>query len=177
MDEEKLRQIVREEFQRMSEQTNAQNQFAVANTSFHAHNGIDSQKVKFTNLLDAPISYYQSAGMAAVVNSTESALIFSPTFTGVSANTNGVTNVDVFTNNAPLDFTITGIFLTSLDVTAGDITVLNAGNTVATIAKGTTAGALVGATTLANASVAQGASFQVDSSSTGNATVFIIFTV
>lgn len=91
------------------------------------------------------------------------------------ANTNGTTNVNVFT--APVDLTITGVFLGALDTTAGNITVLNGSDTVVTIAKGTTAGAMVHGTTLANASVSAGTVVQVDSSSAGNARVYITYLV
>jgi hypothetical protein len=96
----------------------------------------------------------------------------------VVANTNGTTNVSVF-GAAGLDqaITITGVFLISLDTTAGNITVENGSDTVVTIAKGTAAGVLVGGVTLANAAVAAGTDLQVDSSSAGNARVYITYTI
>lgn len=94
----------------------------------------------------------------------------------VATDTNGTTNVDVFDSaGAPFPLTITAVYLISKDTTAGNITVLQGANTVCTIAKGTTAGAMVGATSLANTVYAMGDVFQVDSSSTGNATVIINF--
>lgn len=97
----------------------------------------------------------------------------------VAADTNGTTAVPVFpTGGAPCALTITGVYLVSQDTTAGNITVENPASTVVcTIAKGATAGALVGATTLSNTTVAEGAVVVVDSSSAGNARVFITFTV
>lgn len=96
----------------------------------------------------------------------------------VAANTNGTTAVSVFgASGLSTAITITGVFLISLDTTAGNITVENPASTVVcTIAKGASAGALVGATSLANTSVAAGTNLVVDSSSAGNATVFIAFT-
>lgn len=97
----------------------------------------------------------------------------------VAADTNGTTAVPVFpTGGAPCALTITGVYLVSQDTTAGNITVENPASTVVcTIAKGATSGALVGATTLSNTTVAEGAVVVVDSSSAGNARVFITFTV
>lgn len=96
----------------------------------------------------------------------------------VATNTNGTTAVSVFgASGLPTAITITGVFLISLDTTAGNITVENPASTVVcTIAKGTASGALVGATSLANTSVAAGTNLIVDSSSAGNAEVFIAFT-
>ena len=72
-------------------------------------------------------------------------------FFTVAADTNGTTAVSVFgASGLGVDVTITGVFLVSQDTTAGNITVENPASTVVcTIAKGTTAGALVGATTRA----------------------------
>lgn len=96
----------------------------------------------------------------------------------VVADTNGTNNVDVFTSaGAPFALTITGVYVISKDTTAGNITVLQGANTVCTIAKGTTAGAMVGATSLSNTVYAKGDVFQVDSSSTGNASVIINYEV
>jgi len=94
------------------------------------------------------------------------------------AQTNGTTNVSVFgAAGLPTAITITGVFLVALDTTAGNITVENGASTVVTIAKGVTSGALVGGVTLANTVVAAGTDLQVDSSSAGNARVFITYTV
>jgi len=97
----------------------------------------------------------------------------------VVAETNGTTAVSVFgSSGLSSDITITGVFLVALDTTAGNITVeAPASTTVVTIAKGTTAGALVGGTTLANTSVSAGTNVVVDSSSAGNARVYITYTV
>lgn len=95
------------------------------------------------------------------------------------AETNGTTAVSVFgANGLDQAITITGVFLVALDTTAGNITVeAPASTTVVTIAKGTTAGALVGGTTLSNTSVVAGTNVVVDSSSTGNARVYITYTI
>lgn len=97
----------------------------------------------------------------------------------VAADTNGTTAVSVFgASGLDVAVTITGVFLVSQDTTAGNITVENPASTVVcTIAKGTSAGVCVGATTLANTTVAAGTNLVVDSSSAGNARVFITFTV
>jgi len=94
------------------------------------------------------------------------------------AQTNGTTNVSVFgADGLGQDITITGVFAISLDTTAGNITVENGASTVVTIAKGTVAGVTVGGVTLANTAVAAGTDLQVDSSSAGNARVYITYTV
>jgi hypothetical protein len=92
-----------------------------------------------------------------------------------TASTNAIS---VFgTAGLPYAITITGAFVVSQDTTAGNITVENPTATVVcTIAKGTTAGALVGATTLANTAVAAGTNLVVKSSSAGVARVFITYT-
>ena len=154
MDEVTFRRIAQEEAQKIVSQEDTDNQFAVAQTSFHTHNGIDSQKVDYKNIVNAP-SYFSLA-----------------------KDTNGTTNVNVFTSaGAPFRFTITGVFLTSKDTTAGNITVLHNLDTVCTIAKGTTAGVMVGATSLTSTTVNKGDLIQIDSSSAGNATVYITFTI
>lgn len=96
----------------------------------------------------------------------------------VAVNTNGTSAVSVFgASGIPTNATITGVYLVSLDTTAGNITVENpAATVVATIAKGTASGALVGATSLANTAYTSGTNLIVKSSSAGNATVFIAFT-
>lgn len=96
----------------------------------------------------------------------------------VTADTNGTTAVSVFgASGLPYAINITGVFLISLDTTAGNITVeAPASTVVCTIAKGATAGALVGASTLANnTAIAAGTNIVVDSSSAGNAKVFITY--
>lgn len=93
------------------------------------------------------------------------------------ADTNGTTAVSVFgASGLPYAITITGVFLIALDTTAGNITVeAPASTVVCTIAKGVTAGALVGATTLANTSVPANTNVVVDSSTAGNAKVYISY--
>lgn len=96
----------------------------------------------------------------------------------VTQDTNGTTAVAVWPGGAPTDLTIKSVFLIALDTTAGNITVENpAATVVCTIAKGTTAGALVGGTTLSNTSVLKGEAVVVDSSSAGNARVHIVYEV
>lgn len=90
----------------------------------------------------------------------------------------GTTAASVWPNGAPTALTITRVWLISNDTTAGNVTVENPASTVvATIAKGTTAGALVGATSLANTSVAAGTDVIVDCSSAGVAQVFIHYRI
>lgn len=92
----------------------------------------------------------------------------------LTKNTNGTTPVTVII--APTKLTINSVSVMALDTTASDIVVKNGSNTVATVAKGTTAGVVTGASTLANTTVDKGSTITVESSSTGNSTVTIILT-
>lgn len=94
-----------------------------------------------------------------------------------TATTTGTVAVSVFGGALTNPVIITDVIVTSLDTTAGNITVENpAGTVVCTIAKGTASGALVGAVTLANTTVSAGNVLVVKSSSAGNALVKIFFT-
>ncbi len=91
--------------------------------------------------------------------------------------TNGTTPVSVFSNPNGFAGVITGAYLISTDTTAANITILNNQASVAVIAKGTAAGALVGAATVSNTTIATSGSVSiVSSSSSGQATVFITYT-
>lgn len=148
MDEAQILALIRKELDARAQSS----QYKVSKVPFHTHNNLDSPPISFHSLTNAP-----------------------HTFT-IAATTDGTTNVNVFTSGgAPYALTIIGVFLISLDTTAANITVLQRGNTVCTIAKGTTAGALVGATSLSNTLYNVGDVFQVDSSSSGNAKVFITY--
>lgn len=148
MDENQVRAIVQSMLQ--------VSQYSVPKVAFHSHNGTDSDRVSFRNL-------------------THSLFI-------TATNTTSGTVATVFDQfNAPINSTITGVFLISNDTTAGNISVYNGdpskvpttSRTVATLVKGTTAGAMVGATSLANTT---GATLvTVKSDSAGNARVFITF--
>ena len=95
----------------------------------------------------------------------------------VSAVSAGTTAVSVFgSTGLPFAITITGVYLISRDTTATNVTVeAPASTVVATIAKGTAAGALVGASSLANTSVAAGTNVILDGSGAGVAQVFITY--
>lgn len=95
----------------------------------------------------------------------------------VAKTTNGATPVNVIAATVPFAATITGIYGISNDTTAGTITIADTAGTVGTFAKGATSGALVGVVSLANTAVASGDTLTIVSSSAGNATVFITFTV
>ena len=94
----------------------------------------------------------------------------------VAAATNGTTPVNVIAATVPFNATITGVYLVSEDTTAGNITVADTAGTVATIAKGTVSGVMVGAASLANTAITSGNTLTIVSSSAGNARVFITFT-
>lgn len=94
-----------------------------------------------------------------------------------TATTTGTVAVSVFGGALTTPLLISDVIVTSLDTTAGNITVENpAGTVVCTIAKGTSSGVLVGAVTLANTTVTAGNNLVVKSSTAGNALVKIFFT-
>lgn len=95
----------------------------------------------------------------------------------VAVTGNGTTAVSVFgAAGLPYGITITGVYLISRDTTAGNVTVeAPASTVVATIAKGATAGALVGASSLANTVVPAATDVIIDCSSAGVAQVFITY--
>jgi hypothetical protein len=95
----------------------------------------------------------------------------------VSAVSNGTTAVSVFgADGLPFPITITGVYLISRDTTATNITVeAPAATVVCTIAKGTVAGAVVGASSLSNTAVPADTNVILDGSGAGNAQVFITY--
>lgn len=97
----------------------------------------------------------------------------------VAVTTSGTTSVNVFgAAGAPCALTITGVMAVAKDTVAGNISVTNGTNAVVSFAKSTTAGIVTGEDgTIDNSSVAAGATLTVESSSTGNAHVWIAFTV
>lgn len=130
-----------------------ESQYNLGGVVYHAHTGLDSPHVLYRNIENSP-GYWCS----------------------VTATT-GTTAVHIFgAKEGQFNAVITGMFLISNDTTAGNITLTNNGNTVATIAKGTSAGVLVGATSVANVNYSIPNSLTVVSSSVGNATVFVTFT-
>lgn len=97
----------------------------------------------------------------------------------VVVSTNGTTAAHVFSSaGAPCALTITGVMAVAKDTIAGNITLTNGTNEVATFAKSATAGIATGEDgALANTSVTAADTLTVVSSSTGNAYVWVAFTV
>ena len=88
------------------------------------------------------------------------------------------TSVNVFGSANKFTGVITGVFLSAINTTAANITIATTAGTVATIAKGTSAGVLVGSAALANTAIAlDGTVTVVSSSASGTAYVFITYTV
>jgi len=81
--EEKMRAIA----QQVYDDNSTQDQFAVAQTPFHKHNGKDSPTFPFTNLNDVPQAYYGNAGRSLVVNATADLLEFSGGVLALTATT------------------------------------------------------------------------------------------
>lgn len=173
MDRNEVLQLINQKM----EEKSREGRYSVSNVPFHTHNNLDSPVLHFVDLGDTPHTYQSQTGDMLLVNNTATGLSF---FTGqfsVAATTNGVTAVNVFTSaGAPYAMTVTAVFLIAQDATASNITLKQAANTVVTIAKGVTAGALVGGVSLTNTVYAKGDACTVVSSGTGNATVIIIYT-
>lgn len=94
----------------------------------------------------------------------------------VAKPTSGTVVQNIFGATVPFAATITSAYTISADNAVANITILGTSGTVATIAKGST-GAMVGATTVANASIAKGDTLTVVSNSaTGNAVAVLTFT-
>jgi hypothetical protein len=90
--------------------------------------------------------------------------------------TNGTTAVNVFgPKGAPFKGTIKEVYSNALDTTAGNISLKINSNTVVTIAKGATAGVLVGGGALSTASFNPGDVVTLVSSSAGNSRVLLVF--
>src|ERR1041384_1982094 len=93
--------------------------------------------------------------------------------------TNGTTAGNVFgTNGAPVNITITGFVIGSKDTTAGNIALKQGSTTIASVAKGTTLGAMsFEEAALSSPSIPAGTAVTVVSSSAGNALCIITYTV
>ena len=96
----------------------------------------------------------------------------------IAVNTNSTTPVNVFgVGGAPCNLIVTSVVSIAKDTTASNIILKQAANTVVTIAKGATAGALVGGVTLSNATYTAADVCTVESSGAGESRVLITFTV
>ncbi len=124
----------------------------------HRHDGVLTQNVYTSQLIDPIFGAYQKKWSSNLGEA----------FTSVVASTNGITAVNVL-HNVPVS--IGAVFVISKDTTAATITVSNVAGTVCTIAKGTVAGVMTGATSLSNSSAHT--ALQVVSSSAGNAFVIL----
>lgn len=150
MNEQQIRNIIKQEI------ANSQKDalYSIKNVAGHIHNGIDAPRISYPNISDT-IPYYSI---------------------GISSNGTNVVNVFGSTGFA-YSFTITSVLTVSEDTTAANITLSNNGNTVVVIAKGTTAGGVVGGYSLANTSYNANNPITIVSSSAGNAIVIITFTI
>lgn len=83
---------VREIAQQVHDENSTSDQFAVSQTPFHTHNGLDSQRIPFIGLSDVPVSYHGQAGKVATVNASETGLEFD---SGGGGGTGTVTSVTV----------------------------------------------------------------------------------
>ncbi len=128
----------------------------------HLHNGVLAQLIYLNNIFGYKVRW------ADILNLPE--LNYT-----LNVRTNGTTPVNAFQgfagNATPTSFEISLVSLMSLDTTAATITIKKNSSTVATIAKGTVAGAFVGATSASNLLFNPGDVLSVVSSSAGNAVV------
>lgn len=151
MDEQKVREIVSDMLRT--------SQFNPGAMQYHQHNGIDSAQIYFPNLIN-PLNHFIAA---ATTSGTAPVYFFSP-------------------SGIPITISITGMFINSLDSTGGLIQLYNGNYQIQSISKGTTSGAMLG-TLVAIPSfgtvstVLGGTPIYVKSSGSGNATVFITFTI
>lgn len=90
--------------------------------------------------------------------------------------TNGTTPVNVFGNPSGVGGVIQSISVQALDTTAGNIIIKDTAGTVATIAKGTVIGVITGAGAIANPTFTAAGILTIESSSVGNAVVYITYT-
>lgn len=162
------------------------------------HNAIDGTNYENTGSTASPVWSIMSAAAAGITALTGdvtatgpgsvAATIGASKVTGaklvtqagyftVAKTTNGTTPVNVFGATVPFTCTITGAYLISDDTTAGTITIADTAGTITTIAKGSTSGVMTGSVSLANITVTAGNTLTIVSSSAGNATVFLTFTV
>lgn len=132
-----------------------------------ANNAVTTAKINALAVTTAKI---------ADANVTGAKLVTHVGYFSVAKDTNTTTPVNVIAATVPFACTITAVYLISKDTTASNITVTDTAGTVATIAKGTSAGVMVGATSLTNTAVASGDILTIVSSGAGNATVLIEFT-
>jgi hypothetical protein len=63
--------------QKVFDENQTSDQFAVAQIGFHKHNGQDAPRIPFLYLGDVPNSYYQQKGRSIIVDTSEQLLKFS----------------------------------------------------------------------------------------------------
>jgi hypothetical protein len=95
----------------------------------------------------------------------------------LAVDTNGATAVKILGATLPFSVKILGVFLIALDTSTGNITLaFTSAGSVVVIAKGATAGAMIGGVTLANTVGAAGDVLSVVSSG-GDARVYVLYQI
>jgi hypothetical protein len=123
---------------------------------------------------------FTTVGTISAASVTGAMLTSKVNYSSVAVTTTGATPVNVFgAGGAPVALTLTSVLVLAKETTAANITVKQAANTVCTVAKSQTAGAVVGAVSLSNATYAPADVCTVVSSaaSPGDAIVIMTFTV
>jgi len=92
MNEDRVRQIIREE----TEKRLKESQYSVVRTPIHTHNNIDSPQLKFIGLSDTPNTFLGQSQKLVRVNSIETAL----EFTTSGAGSPGGANTDIQFNDS-----------------------------------------------------------------------------
>ncbi len=129
----------------------------------HRHDGVLTQVVYLDKIIDPVFGRYARKWSE----------MFALGETSIARPTNGTSPVSIFGAVNPYYFRLHAVVVISGDTTAGNIIVKNGSNTSATVAKGTTAALLFGATSLANTDFVPGTDCTIESSSAGNAVVIL----
>lgn len=134
----------------------------------HRHDGVLTQNIYLNQVVDPKFGPY--------VRKWSYNLLFGES--SVARPTNGATPLGIFTGTTnlicPFPIRIHAIYVVSVDTSAGNITLKNGASTITTIAKGTVAGAMIGAATASNTTVNGGAVLSMESDG-GNVIVILHF--
>lgn len=136
-----------------------------------------------TAFLSARASYLTNRGVELPVKDgtivrTSADRIEGAGYGQVKVTTNGTTPIHIFgIEGAPCALTITGIVIVSKDVTAGNIIVKHGASVVSTTVKGIVADVFVNGGAISNNVYAKADVATIESSSVGNADVYITFTI
>lgn len=128
----------------------------------HRHDGVLTQNIYMDQVIDPKFGKYLRKWSYNLLLGE----------TSVARPTNGTTEVGLLTGTSsklsPFPFRIHALYVLSLDTTAGTITFNDGAGAIATVAKGTVAGAMVGVTAVSDTDINGGENISMVSSSAGN---------